>query len=119
MPSAFRRAGTTSSEISTSLLSSGNINTNIKNTSTVTRVSRITPSSYRLRGVKPWQGGSYLTSVGLNDLDSILGGGQVLGTSILLEEDRLWTRDLAITLVKYWCAEVGFCCCYAIKFPVL
>jgi len=105
MPSAFRRAGTTSSEISTSLLSSGNTNTNNKNTSTVTRVSSITPSSYRLRGVKPWQGGSYLTSVGLNDLDSILGGGQVLGTSILLEEDRLWTRDLAITLVKYWCAE--------------
>merc|ERR1711957_185667 len=50
-------------------------------------------------------GGAYLTSSGLNDLDSILGGGQVLGTSILLEEDRLWTRDLAITLVKYWCAE--------------
>merc|ERR1712238_319298 len=105
MPSAFRRTGTTSSEISTSPLSSGNINTNNKNTSTVTRLSSITQSSYRLRGVKPWQGGSYLTSVGLNDLDSILGGGQVLGTSILLEEDRLWTRDLAITLVKYWCAE--------------
>lgn len=46
-----------------------------------------------------------MTSVGLNDLDSILGGGQLLGSSILLEEDRLWTRDLAQTLVKYWCAE--------------
>lgn len=112
MPSAFRRAGTTTSEISTSSSSLGNFNTNTNNTRTVTRASSITPSSYRLRGVKPWQGGSYLTSVGLNDLDSILGGGQVLGTSILLEEDRLWTRDLAITLVKYWCAEVCFCCCY-------
>jgi len=57
------------------------------------------------RGVKPWQGGTYLTSTGLNDLDSILGGGQLLASSILLEEDRLWTRDLAQTLVKYWCAE--------------
>jgi len=64
------------------------------------------PSSFRPpRGVKPWQGGTYLTSTGLNDFDSILGGGQLLGSSILLEEDRLWTRDLALTLVKYWCAE--------------
>lgn len=63
-------------------------------------------SSFRPpRGVKPWQGGTYLTSVGLNDLDTILGGGQLLGSSILLEEDRLWTRDLALTLVKYWCVE--------------
>jgi hypothetical protein len=58
-----------------------------------------------LRGVRPWPGGLYLTSVGLSDLDTILGGGQPLGTAILLEEDR-WTRDLAISLVKYWCAEV-------------
>jgi len=43
--------------------------------------------------------------VGLNDLDAILGGGQVLGTTVFLEEDRLWTRDLAHTLVRYWCAE--------------
>lgn len=28
----------------------------------------------------------------------------MLGTSIVIEEDRLW-GDLAITLVKYWCAE--------------
>ena len=59
-----------------------------------------------LQGVKPWKGGSYLTSVGLNDLDTILGGGQPLGTAILLEEDR-WTRDLAVSLLKYWCAEVS------------
>merc|ERR1712238_480185 len=50
--------------------------------------------------------GWFVPNIGrVNDLDSILGGGQVLGTSILLEEDRLWTRDLAITLDKYWCAE--------------
>jgi hypothetical protein len=59
------------------------------------------------KGVKAWTGGIHLTSVGLNDLDNVLGGGQPLGTSILVQEDR-WTRDLAISLLKYWCAEV--CC---------
>jgi len=57
-----------------------------------------------LSGVKPWTGGIHLTSVGLNDLDNLLGGGQPLGTCIFLEEDR-WTRDLAYSLLKYWCAE--------------
>lgn len=60
---------------------------------------------FQLRGVKPWQGGCYITSSGLRDLDIILGGGQVLGTSIVLEEDRFGSRELATTLVKYWCAE--------------
>jgi hypothetical protein len=41
----------------------------------------------------------------VNDLDNLLGGGQPLGTCILLQEDR-WTRDLASSLLKYWCAEV-------------
>lgn len=59
-----------------------------------------------LKGTKPWTGGITLTSVGLRDLDAILGGGQSLGTTMLLEEDR-WTRDLALCLIKYWCAEVG------------
>lgn len=81
MSSAFRRVGskTSTAKTSTSLLGA--------------------------RGVKPWTGGIHLTSVGLNDLDAILGGGQPLGTCILLQEDR-WTRDLALSLVKYWCAEV-------------
>jgi len=57
-----------------------------------------------LPGVKPWTGGIHLTSVGLNELDNLLGGGQPLGTCIFLEEDR-WTRDLAYSLLKYWCAE--------------
>jgi hypothetical protein len=58
-----------------------------------------------IKGVRPWQGGTYLTSVGLNDLDAILGGGQPLGTCIVVEEDR-WVEDLALSLVRYWCAEV-------------
>jgi hypothetical protein len=110
MPSAFRRSGATSKKkvsaggLSTStnqsaklLSSSSSSSNNQKNT---------TKSSFRLpQGVKPWQGGTYLTSVGVNDLDTILGGGQLIGSSILLEEDRLCTREIALTLVKYWCAE--------------
>ncbi|CAJ1950332.1 unnamed protein product [Cylindrotheca closterium] len=57
-----------------------------------------------LQGVKPWTGGIHLTSVGLNQLDNVLGGGQPIGTCIFLEDDR-WTRDLAHSLLKYWCAE--------------
>jgi len=57
-----------------------------------------------LKGTKPWTGGITLCSVGIRDLDSILGGGQPVGTSLLLEEDR-WTRDSALSFVKYWCAE--------------
>jgi hypothetical protein len=59
-----------------------------------------------LKGTKAWTGGITLTSVGLRDLDSILGGGQPLGTCLLLEEDR-WTRDLSLCLIKYWCAEAS------------
>ena len=58
-----------------------------------------------LRGTKPWTGGITLTSSGLRDLDNILGGGQPLGTCILIEEDR-WTESLSSSLVRYWCAEV-------------
>ena len=83
MSSAFRRAGASSSS------------------------TQKAASLIGARGVKPWAGGIHLTSVGLNDLDAILGGGQPLGTCILIEEDR-WTRDLALSLLKYWCAEVCF-----------
>ena len=65
----------------------------------------LTTPLFTLRGVKPWTGGIHLTSVGLNDLDVILGGGQPLGTCILLQEDR-FARDLAMSIMRYWCAEV-------------
>ena len=58
------------------------------------------------KGTKPWIGGITLTSTGLRDLDSIVGGGQPLGTAILLEEDR-WTQDLALAIARYWAAEVS------------
>lgn len=60
-----------------------------------------------LAGTKSWTGGITLTSSGLRDLDTILGGGgQPLGTCILIEEDR-WTCSLASAIVRYWCAEVS------------
>jgi hypothetical protein len=55
-------------------------------------------------GTKPWIGGLTLTSSGLREFDAILGGGQPLGTAMLIEEDR-WTQDLALSLVRYWSAE--------------
>jgi hypothetical protein len=66
----------------------------------------------RLPGTKPWTNGITLTSVGVRDVDSILGGGQPLGTCILVEEDR-WTLDFGLSLVRYWCAEVR--CVFVIK----
>lgn len=65
--------------------------------------------SRRLAGTKLWTGGITLTSSGLRDLDNLLGAaaGQPLGTCIWLEEDRWTNRSLALSLIKYWCAEVG------------
>jgi len=105
MPSAFRRSGGTNR---TKVSASGISLPKSPLTSSTSSFNHRSPSvsSFRLpKGVKPWQGGTYLTSVGLNDLDGILGGGQILGSSILLEEDRLMTRELALTLARYWCAE--------------
>ncbi len=57
-------------------------------------------------GTKPSKGGWTLTSSGLRELDAIIGGGQPLGTAILIEEDR-WTQDLALAIVRCWSAEVS------------
>jgi len=57
------------------------------------------------KGTRPWVGGLTLTSSGLRELDAILGGGQPLGTVMLVEEDR-WTQDLALALTRCWCAEL-------------
>lgn len=58
----------------------------------------------RLPGTKPWTGGLTLSSSGLREIDAILGGGQPLGTCILVEEDRL-TFDLGMCIARYWAAE--------------
>ena len=69
--------------------------------------SSISPHTVLERiGTKPSKGGLTLTSSGLRELDAIIGGGQPLGTAILVEEDR-WTQDLALSLARYWCAEVS------------
>lgn len=93
MSSSFRR-GPRGSTATTSAANEGN-----------------SPQSSRFLGIerpgtKPWIGGLSLTSSGLRDLDVIIGGGQPLGTAILIEEDR-WTQDLAFALVRYWAAEVS------------
>ncbi|GMI11243.1 hypothetical protein TrVE_jg2966 [Triparma verrucosa] len=54
-------------------------------------------------GTKSWVNSSTLISTGNRDLDSIIGGGQALQTSILLEEDRF--SDYGQTFGRYWCAE--------------
>ena len=71
-------------------------------------------ASYHRRGTKPWTGGAHVTSSGLNELDSILGGGQPIGTCLLVQEDRY--TDLNRVLVRYWAAEVSYCCSYCLTF---
>ena len=63
-----------------------------------------TPTIARLPGTKNWTGGLTLISSGLREIDAILGGGQPLGTAILIEEDRL-SFDLGMCLARYWGAE--------------
>jgi elongator complex protein 4 len=53
--------------------------------------------------MKPWLNGQYMVSSGLRQLDTILGGGLVLGTALLLEEDV--HSDHARTLLAYAMAE--------------
>lgn len=62
------------------------------------------PAIARLPGTKNWTGGLTLLSTGLREIDAILGGGQPLGTAILVEEDRL-SFDLGMCLARYWGAE--------------
>jgi PAXNEB protein len=104
MPSAFRRKAKESDE-------NGNHSTASSSSSSSLRPppppssSSFSSSFATLRGVKPWQGGQYLTSTGLNDLDVIMGGGQPLGTCLVIRHDRFHHQGDAPPLVKYWCAE--------------
>ena len=72
----------------------------------LTGSSKASAAVFERVGTKPWIGGLTLTSSGLHELDAIFGGGQPLGTWILMEEDR-WTQDLTLALVRYWAAEVS------------
>jgi hypothetical protein len=64
----------------------------------------VAPALARLPGTKNWTGGLTLISTGLREIDAILGGGQPLGTAVLVEEDRL-SFDLGVCLARYWGAE--------------
>ena len=101
MSSSFRRARRQGQNESINIRPTGPFNSGELQTS---------PSSYSTilerGGTKPCKGGLTLTSSGLRELDAIMGGGQPLGTAILIEEDR-WTQDLASALARYWSAEVS------------
>ena len=92
MSSSFRRGGRIRSRPTSS---SEALKTSLSSSAVLERV-----------GTKPWVGGFTLTSSGLREFDAILGGGQPLGTAMLLEEDR-WTQDLAMALMRYWAGEVS------------
>lgn len=98
MSSSFRRNVTRPSTSSRN----DELSRSFSNESAPSKTSLFT--SLERRGTKPWIGGLTLTSSGLRELDVILGGGQPLGTVILIEEDR-WTQDLALAITRYWCAE--------------
>ena len=98
MSSSFRRAKT---RLPTETNARGCTNMKSNNNS-----PNIVQTVLKRRGTKPWVGGLTLTSTGLRELDAICGGGQPLGTAILVEEDR-WTQDLGIALARYWAAEVS------------
>ncbi|KAG7371474.1 PAXNEB domain containing protein [Nitzschia inconspicua] len=111
MPSAFRRKtkiaeNTTTTAVERSQDSTTTTTSSTTTTTTIQSSSSILSSSSfaTLSGVKPWQGGLYLTSTGLQDWDVLLGGGQPLGTALLLQQDR-FTTNLAESLLKYWCSE--------------
>ena len=107
MSSSFRRSGRPAQKNLSSSSSSTSLSTN-HNSISPERPSSLSSSPATVLeriGTKPWIGGLTLTSTGLRELDAIVGGGQPLGTVILVEEDR-WTQDLALCLVRYWSAEV-------------
>ncbi|KAG7343710.1 PAXNEB domain containing protein [Nitzschia inconspicua] len=107
MPSAFRRKTKIAEDTTITAVerSQDSTTTTSSTTNTQSSSSILSFSSFAtLSGVKPWQGGLYLTSTGLQDWDVLLGGGQPLGTALLLQQDR-FTTDLAESLLKYWCAE--------------
>lgn len=43
----------------------------------------------KVSGVKPWLNGGYLVSTGNRALDDLVGGGQALGTMLMIESDDL------------------------------
>ena len=60
-------------------------------------------SEGRMSGVKPWVNGLSLVSSGIRELDTILGGGHVLGSMCLMHEDTY--SNHAETVLMYSLAE--------------
>ena len=97
MSSSFRRASRPRQNVT---------NNNTTTSKTTSSINPILSTVLERVGTKPSKGGLTLTSSGLRELDAIIGGGQPLGTAMLIEEDR-WTQDLALALTRYWSAEVS------------
>lgn len=57
----------------------------------------------KVSGVKPWLNGGYLVSTGNRALDDLLGGGQALGTLLMVESDDL--SCYGETILKYGIAQ--------------
>ena len=54
-------------------------------------------------GVKPWINGSYLVSTGNRNLDDLIGGGQGLGTALMMETDSF--SNYGESLLSYGVAQ--------------
>ena len=85
--SSFRRtAKTTTSDTSVLSLKT----TNASETVASSTAAKYSQNNVRLIGSKPWLNSQALVSSGLRQLDEILGGGLLLGSVLLLEEDELF-----------------------------
>jgi len=65
--------------------------------------TKVNAGKFRRRGTKAWTGGLTLTSSGHRELDAIFGGGQPLGTVVLLEIGKL-IFPIHFSFFKYSCA---------------
>ena len=104
--SSFKRkkkGSRSSSSISFSSSSSSNSSSSYNDNNPQQQQQQQQHTPLKFPGTKSWVNSSTLISTGNRDLDSIIGGGQALQTSILLEEDRF--SDYGQTFGRYWCAE--------------
>mmetsp|Transcript_30124 Transcript_30124/g.73181 ORF Transcript_30124/g.73181 Transcript_30124/m.73181 type:complete len:501 (+) Transcript_30124:132-1634(+) len=82
-----------------------NVNDRNSNQAMTTTVATVTGTGFSsLQGVRPGTSMTYKTSTGLAEFDNLLDGGQLVNTSLMIQEDHL-TGDIARAIVRYWCAE--------------
>ena len=57
----------------------------------------------KISGVKPWINGNYLVSTGNRNLDDLIGGGQGLGTLLMIESDSF--SNYGESIISYGVAQ--------------